>query len=426
MTKLNASDMTHVDIAIVGAGMVGAALALALKDCPFTVALVDGQSDDALQAEILPAGSVAQFDTRVSALTMASQRLLQALGAWQNLAQANIMPFQKMSVWDELGTAQIDFDAAELYCNELGFIVANQNVVAALHRCLTTQGNLTRLLGCDVKRLKSPSVAALRTAEIEGRSAGNELTLSNGQRLHCNLVVAADGANSKIRALAGIATREWDYEHHAIVATVETELAHGRVARQQFSESGPLAFLPLQDAHSTEKFCSIVWSLKPALAETMMALNDQQFAQAAAAGIDTRLGRILQVSKRQCYPLRQRHAKSYIAPGIVLIGDAAHTIHPLAGQGVNLGFKDAQALGNILQEAGKLRLAADNRVLLQRYQRQRKGDNLLMMGLMEGFKQLFEQPDPLVRWVRNVGLDWVGKQTLIKNQIVRHAMGLNR
>jgi len=237
--------------------------------------------------------------------------------------------------------------------------------------------------------------------------------------------VAADGANSKVRQAMGMATREWDYQHHAIVATVKTEFAHDSTARQRFSESGPLALLPLQDKHASGKFSSIVWSVQPDRAKSLMSLSDEQFKQSLEAEFESCLGKVEQVSKRFSYPLRQRHAKTYVDAGVVLVGDAAHTIHPLAGQGVNLGFKDVQALSNILLDASEKGVAINHQSLLNRYNRQRQGDNLMMMGVMEGFKRLFEQKDPLVRWIRNAGLNWVDQQGFVKKQIVQRAMGLD-
>lgn len=408
----------HVDIVIVGGGMVGASLALALRDSAYSIALVDAQDRVLLSPDSNITETVDDFEPRVSALTIASRNLLNQIGVWPKLASQHVMPYPKMTVWDQLGTASIDFDAAELYCDELGFIVENKVIIAALHQQLGKQDNITAYWGNGLDTLKS--------GKVNECDKQHHLTLKDGRQIQCDLVVAADGANSKVRNIANMPTREWDYQHHALVATVQTELNHGAVARQCFSESGPLAFLPLQDADGSEKFCSIVWSLKPETATDMMALDKCQFAEALASAFESRLGVIEDVSQRFCFPLRQRHAKSYVGPGVVLIGDAAHTIHPLAGQGVNLGFKDVLALSQVLLNAGQQGVSCHDSVLLRRYQRQRQGDNLMMMGVMEGFKHLFEQSNPLVRWARNTGLNWVDQQGFIKNQIVRHAMGLSK
>ena len=407
--------LVKVDIAIVGAGLVGAALAAALKNCGLSIALIDNHTEESLQKNLSGGVSVSDFEPRVSALTMASQNLLVDVGAWQKINPKQIQSYQKMNVWDELGTARIEFDSAELYQDSLGCILENQLIVSALHSVLADQVNLTTYLG---DKLSSTQI-------VDGEVEQHLLTLENGQLIQCKLLVAADGANSKVRQWASMPTREWDYQHEAIVATIKTSKKHQKTAWQRFSESGPLAFLPLADANDTQQFCSIVWSQETARAKSLMALSEPDFLKELAEAIEFSLGELEAVSTRYAIPLRQRHAKTYVKPGIVLLGDAAHTIHPLAGQGVNLGFKDVKALSDILIEADKQNLEVNNMVLLKRYQRQRQGDNLLMMGAMEGFKRLFAQPDPIVRWLRNTGMGWVNKQSFLKNQIAKHAMGLS-
>lgn len=407
-------ECVKVDVAIVGAGLVGAALAASLKTSNLTVALIDNQTEAELQKTLEPASVVDQFEARVSALTVASQNLLKAVGAWEMLNLEQVQSYQNMKVWDELGTASIEFDSAELYQDSLGCIVENQLILSALHRLLASQVNVKRFLG---QRLNSIDL-------IDAADGVHQLTLDNNQPVQCKLLVAADGANSKVRQWAALPTREWDYQHEAIVATVKSTEKHQNTAWQRFSESGPLAFLPLSDKDNSEQFCSIVWSQKTATAKHLMALTDAEFLTELSKAIEYKLGPLEAVSTRYSIPLRQRHAKSYVKTGLVLLGDAAHTIHPLAGQGVNLGFKDVQALSAILLKADKQGLDINSLVLLKRYQRQRQGDNLLMMGAMEGFKRLFEQPDPIVRWLRNVGMNWVNQQHFLKNQIAKHAMGL--
>jgi 2-octaprenylphenol hydroxylase len=413
----SASETIHyVDVAIMGAGMVGTALALSLKDTSLSVVLIDGQVSEQLQTESELSDSVENFKPRVSAITRATQNLLSDIGVWGSINPLQILPYQKMHVWDQLGSAEINFDAAELYCDALGFIVENQTLVSSLHHRARDQANLTEYFGCLLENI-TPST---------DMAGAHILNLDNGQKIHCDLLVAADGANSKVRNTLGMATREWDYQQHAIVATVQTEKSHGHVARQRFSESGPLAFLPLQDKHASEKFCSIVWSVQSDQAEKLMAQSDEQFKQTLEIELESRLGKLEAISKRYSYPLRQRHAKSYVRPGVVLIGDAAHSIHPLAGQGVNLGFKDVKALSQILLKADQEEIPINHQSLLNRYNRERQGDNLIMMGVMEGFKRIFEQKNPLVRWLRNTGFSWVDKQGLVKKQIVQRAMGLSR
>ena len=403
-----------VDIAIVGGGMVGASLAASLKETRVSIALIDGQSETQLSRAIPLSTSANGFEPRVSALTPASRNLLKSVGAWELISPEQIMPYQKMSVWDHLGTASIHFDAAELYQDTLGYIVENQNIVSALHACLKGQRNLNEFYGVNLEQL----------SKVEGKENEHRLELADGQVVQCKLLIAADGANSRIRSWAGMPTREWDYQHQAIVATVKTSKKHCRTCWQRFSETGPIAFLPLQDGQASERFCSIVWSQCPDRAKELMSLSNEEFSKVLSSEIEDVLGSVEEVSERYAIPLRQRHAKSYIKPGIALMGDAAHTIHPLAGQGVNLGFKDVVAFSEVLGIADKNELDVNHEVLLRRYQRQRQGDNLMMMSAMEGFKRLFEQTDPFVRLARNMGLNWVDKQSFIKNQLAKHAMGL--
>jgi 2-octaprenylphenol hydroxylase len=403
------------DIAIVGAGMVGASLAASLRDTNYSIALIDAQSAESLLARKALPQNVNEYEPRVSALTFASRDLLKAVEAWQRIEPERILPYRNMHVWDQLGTAKIEFDAAELYEDALGYIVENQNIVSALHQALASQENLECFF--DTR------IAKLSQSQEEGTV--NCLELEDGRKIEAKLLVAADGANSRIRTRLSMATREWDYQHQAIVATIKTEKAHQLTAWQCFAESGPLAFLPLKDEQGSNEYCSIVWSQTVDRARSLMDLDDAAFCKQLTEESEAMLGQVKEVSKRFSIPLRQRHAKEYVAPGVALIGDAAHTIHPLAGQGVNLGFKDVVALSEVLKDADQHELNPGLEPILKRYQRQRQADNLLMMGAMEGFKRLFAQPDPLVRWMRNTGLDFVNKQSFIKKQLVKHAMGLS-
>src|SRR5690606_836438 len=323
LNRLRGTDM-HADIIIVGAGMVGGALALALKDSGLDILLVDGAS-----VRARPFDSAAPFEPRVSALSAASQNLLERLGAWPGIRARRCSPYAHMQVWDGSGTGQIRFSAASVHAEVLGHIVENRVVQDALLECL--QDGPVRLLG------------DARVERLERGAGGWRLILADGRELQAPLLVAADGANSAVRRLAGCETREWDYFHHAIVTSVRCAEEHGLTAWQRFTDDGPLAFLPL-DRDGDRHWCSIVWSCIPDEAERLMALDEPAFRTELGKAFEHRLGEVLEVDPRVCIPLRQRHAKRYIAPGLALIGDAAHVIHPLAGQGVNLGFLDAGVL----------------------------------------------------------------------------------
>lgn len=395
----------QADLIIVGAGMVGSALALALRDSGLRILLLDGGT-----LELAPFDATAPFEPRVSALSEASRRILQALGAWDGIAARRATPYRAMQVWDGSGTGQIHFSAASVHAEVLGHIVENRVVQDAL---------LERLQGCGIELL-----AAARLEQLRRSGEGWLLQLADGRQLRAPLLVAADGAQSAVRRLAGCATREWDYLHHAIVTSVRCEKEHQSTAWQRFTDDGPLAFLPLQrdgDRH----WCSIVWSCTPGEAERLMALDSAAFAGELERAFERRLGAVLEVDPRLCIPLRQRHAKRYVEAGLALIGDAAHSIHPLAGQGVNLGFLDAATLAEVLLHArARGERLADVRVL-GRFERRRMPHNLAMMAAMEGFERLF-QADPLpLRWLRNAGLRLMNGHHEAKGLFVRQALGLS-
>ncbi|WP_193385534.1 2-octaprenyl-3-methyl-6-methoxy-1,4-benzoquinol hydroxylase [Pseudomonas corrugata] len=394
----------RADLLIVGAGMVGSALALALQGSGLQVLLLDGSP-----MSVKPFDPQAAFEPRVSALSTASQRILERLGVWDGIAARRASPYTDMHVWDGSGTGQIHFSAESLHAETLGHIVENRVVQDAL---------LDRLHDCDLGLLANARLEQMRRSGDDWL-----LTLADGRILRAPLVIAADGANSAVRRLTGVATREWDYLHHAIVTSVRSAQSHRMTAWQRFTDNGPLAFLPLE-RDGRHDWCSIVWSTTPGEAQRLMALDDAGFCTELERAFEGRLGQVVSADPRLCVPLRQRHAKRYVAEGLALIGDAAHTIHPLAGQGVNLGFLDAAVLAEVLlQAAGRGERLADIKVL-SRYERRRMPHNLALMAAMEGFERLF-QADPLpVRWLRNTGLKLVDRLPEAKALFVREALGL--
>ena len=402
------------DIVITGGGMVGTTLARLLANLeadgkPLRIALVDRAPFNKQNTPALV--NPETYDPRVSALTLASKALFEGLGIWQQIDAMRQRPYTDMEVWDAEGTGSIHFCAAEVQQPDLGSIVENSVITAALYEGLESQQNLTYFAPFNVSAIS--------------RSEQGEpiLQADDGTSLQSSLLVAADGANSKIRELAGFNTREWDYGHNAIVTTVHTELPHQNTAWQRFIDTGPLAFLPLE-CGPQQNCCSIVWSVVTSRAEQLMALSDADFMLELGRAFEHRLGRIEQIDKRYQVPLRQRHATDYYQDSIVLVGDAAHTIHPLAGQGVNLGLLDAAALSNELHAGLKTGRKANDKRVLERYQRQRKPHNLRMMWVMEGFKHLFAEQTPPAVWLRNVGLSAVDGAGPVKNLVVRHAIGM--
>jgi len=395
---------TTADVAIVGAGMVGSTLALALAGSGLKVMIIDGGT---LQPQAFAPG--AAFEPRVSALSAASQRIFERLGVWGAMCARRVSPYTDMDVWDGSGTGSVHFSAANVHAQVLGHIVENSVVQDALLEAL--QRSDTHLL------------AGARVEQMRHSGDDRLLSLADGTQVRAPLVIAADGANSAIRRLGGCATREWDYLHHAIVTSVRTERSHRATAWQRFGDDGPLAFLPLRGAQG-EHWSSIVWSTTPEEARRLMALDTEGFSAALGARFEYRLGNVLHADARLCIPLRQRHARRYVEPGLALIGDAAHTIHPLAGQGVNLGLLDAAVLAEeLLRARQRGERLADVRVL-SRYERRRMPHNLALMAAMEGFERLF-QADPLpVRWLRNTGLALVQGLPDAKAAFVRQALGL--
>lgn len=395
------------DIVIVGGGMAGCALACALADTHYKIAMIDNQTPQTFSADNF-------FDPRVVALSMASREFLSALGVWDVIAAQRISAFDRMQVWDGDGTAQINFSAADVQQSALGYIVENNLVVSALREQLQQQSNVQWLCPDAVVNLHD-----------QNNADSARLLLQSGAELQGKLIVAADGAQSLLRQLSGINTMEWDYGHSAVVATVRMEKPHDAVARQRFMTTGPLAFLPLRDKSGDEHWCSVVWSMAPEAAQALLAQSEQEFAAQLARAFESVLGDVLEVRGRFAFPLRQRHAQAYQRGRVVLIGDAAHTIHPLAGQGVNLGFMDVRVLAEELQRAQEKMLSPADASVLKRYQRRRRGANLTMTATMELFKQLFAQQALSVRWLRNTGMRGIDALPLLKKQIMRHAMGLS-
>ncbi|MEH6584470.1 MAG: UbiH/UbiF/VisC/COQ6 family ubiquinone biosynthesis hydroxylase [Halioglobus sp.] len=401
----------HYDIAIVGAGIAGSALAASLSGNGLSIALIEAQNLPI--RGFVPEPTVSGFDVRVSALTPNSQALLERIGAWSSIESQRLCPYSHMSVWDAEGTAVLEFDCAEVEVPALGHIVENRVIVSAL---------LDRIGQCDDITMFNPS----RLSECSRLTSGVvQLTLEEGKVFNTDLLVAADGALSKVRSMLEFSTREWDYGHRALVATVQLEQPHQATAWQRFLPSGPLAFLPLPEIDGNH-YCSIVWSLDEALVDDLLALDEAEFCAQLTTAIESRLGKVMACSSRAAFPLRQRHAVEYVQPGAALVGDAAHTIHPLAGQGINLGLQDVLALAEEVLATAALGGNPGQLDTLKRYQRRRKGENLAMMAAMDGFKRLFAQRSLPVRWLRNAGMRGVGRFAPLKQQLMRHAMGIGR
>lgn len=384
------------DVIINGAGMVGATLACLLVKAGKKVAVIEASK----QAPSFSPDS--DYDLRVSAISRASQQAFVDVGAWQAMLDMRACPYEIMHVWDEAGDGEVHFDAADIGEPDLGHIIENKVIQQALSHVL-----------------KESSLATLYQPEkldsfvVEEDSVS--VTLESGKSLTAKLLVGADGANSKVRNIAGIDVDVDDYSQRGLVATVKTENHHLYTAWQRFQSTGPLAFLPLGDGR-----CSIVWTLPSDRADYFLSLNKTDFKTALAEAFDHKLGNIIKVSERAAFPLKGSQAKPYVLERIALIGDAAHTIHPLAGQGVNLGIKDAVELATQISsvgDCGKLKT-------LRRYERARRGDNVITMRAMEGFRLLFGHSATPVKNIRNLGMKLFNKTPKIKNEVIKKAMGL--
>jgi len=344
-----------------------------------------------------------EYDLRVSAISRASQAALIEAGAWDDIIAMRASPYEAMDVWDEAGDGNVRFEAAELGEPDLGHIVENVVTQRAVMDALNKLDNVDLI--CPAK---------MKDFVVDDEKV--TVTLEKGKSISARLLVGADGANSQVRSLAGIDVKRDDYGQSGLVAVVKTEKSHEFTAWQRFQSTGPLAFLPLADGSS-----SIVWTLPSDRADYYLSLNKTDFKTALAEALDYKLGKITKVSKRAAFPLRGSQATPYVKERIALVGDAAHTIHPLAGQGVNLGLKDAVELASLVADSkGDL----GGMKLLRRYERARRGDNVITMRAMEGFRLLFGHSATPVKTARNFGMKLFNQIPVVKNEVIRKAMGL--
>lgn len=388
--------MKRHQIVVVGGGVTGAATALALSRQGFDVALVEkGAAPAPWQAQ--------HYDARVYAIAPGSVRFLRELGVWSRMAAQRVSPYTRMQVWERTPAQSLAFDAAELAVPELGYIVEDSLMRATLWGALA---GVTLLAGTQVTRLSA----------ADGKP---RLALGAGATLEAELVVAAEGADSPLREWAGIDAGGWSYPQRSIVANVTTEKPHRGTAYQRFMPDGPLAFLPLADGRS-----SIVWSTGTAEADELMAATDAEFCERLGEAFQRHLGAITAIDRRHAFPLRLLHAQQYVAPGVALVGDAAHVIHPMAGQGLNLGLADVEALVGVLAEARKQKKPLGTLRVLKRYERARKADNVEALALVDGLHRLFRLGAPELGGLRELGLSIVGRAGMVKNALAKRAMGI--
>ncbi len=403
MRKMTNTQKSY-DIIIVGGGMVGATLACALADSSLKIAVIEARQSDF----DWPQDS---HDIRVSALTHASQHIFENLGVWPAMQSDGVTAYSKMNVWDASGQGQIHFDSIDVGQVDLGHIVENRVIQKALQNRLSDFDNIDLLMPVHLESMQI-------NTDADAKNSSVELICADGQRLCTDLLVAADGANSWVRTQAGIELTSWAYHQNALVCNVRTSQSHQHTCWQQFMPEGPLAFLPLADGQS-----SIVWSTTEDRSQALLNMDENSFNQELQMTFGSSLGRIQLSSTRAVFPLRLRHAKKYVQEHLALIGDAAHTVHPLAGQGVNLGLLDAVVLAEEIVSAQKKHRPLGALSTLRRYERRRKADNLAMLAAMDGFKRLFSNDFMPLKLLRNSGLNLVDKLTPLKNLMSKRAMG---
>lgn len=385
------------DVLIVGGGMVGATLGCALGGSGLKVAVLEDAPPQAFDPE-------QPHDLRVSAVSVASASILRTVGAWSGILSRRLCPYRRMRVWEGLG--DVEFRSEDINEPVLGHIVENRVIQLAV---------LERLKAFDNVELLCP----VKTLRIDYAPQGSTVELEDGRILRARLLVAADGGLSRVRQAAGLGVAGWDYEQHALVLTVETACGQQDITWQRFTPTGPQALLPLPGAHA-----SLVWYNTPDEVKRLKALSDEALLAELLATFPACLGAVPRITARGSFPLRRQHAQKYVKEGVALIGDAAHMIHPLAGQGVNIGLLDAAALAQVLVEALAVGRDFGRLDTLEHYERMRRQNNLAMMTIMDLFFRAFGNNSAPLRFIRTVGLGLAERMRPAKNRVMRFAMGL--
>lgn len=389
--------MKTFDLVIVGGGMVGLALAASLRKASLRIAVIES---------FPPQTSTEQITNRVSALNLASQNLLTELGVWSNLTAIRATAYNDMEVWEKDSFAKIEFSGKNLGLTHLGHIVENHLIQHTLWQNVLSQKN------AEILTALPQTIAVTDSNAI--------MTLNNGHMLSAKLIVGADGANSWVRKQADIPLVFRDYGHHALVCNVKTEEPHQNTARQIFARESILAFLPLHNAN----LCSIVWSQPPKQAEYLTQCTEEEFNKALTVAFDGKLGLCQVKSARHSIPLTARYARDFAKKRIALVGDAAHTIHPLAGLGVNLGFQDVISLAQEIEKNLSMNVDIGEYRYLRHYERWRKTEAVKMLVAMQGLKDLFNGSNPIKKLVRGIGLSATNQLTPLKEQLIKQALGI--
>jgi len=388
--------MKEFDCIVVGAGMVGATAALSLANLGLTVAVVEQGQTKEFSVE-------QKFDLRVSAISLGSEHLLEQVNAWQQIKSWRTCPYRRLGVWEQ-SYAYTEFSAQHIEKSHLGHIVENRLIQLSLLQQLSLHKNTT--LYCpesiqDFEQLNDEVIVNLTKTQLKTK-----------------LLIAADGANSHVRSLADIGTTGWNYKQSAMLINVETEAAQQDITWQQFLSTGPVAMLPMPGNNA-----SLVWYHDKDEINRLVNLSNQQLELKISQNFPERLGNV-KVTNKASFPLTRRHANSYQNKRVLLIGDAAHSINPLAGQGVNLGFKDVKALQTVIAKA-----IGDNKCwhdvdVLKGYEKARRNDNLLMMTGMDLMYVGFNHPSAFAKFLRNTSLFIVNKSPQLKRKALAYACGL--
>jgi ubiquinone biosynthesis UbiH/UbiF/VisC/COQ6 family hydroxylase len=384
------------DVIIVGAGLVGASLALALKDARVSVLLIEAKPPASIPTD-------ESWDNRVYAINPGSEHFLRELGVWQMLDATRCAPIEAMQVWGDDGEAEIDFTAQDANQSSLGHIVENRQLQNVLWQTLQQQSHV---------RLMSPT----QCESLELSNITTRLKLADGTDIHASLIVGADGADSWVREQSGITSAGKSYNQSGVVANFAVEKHHGNIARQWFDGSSVLACLPLPG-----NLMSMVWSLSSQQAHELMQMSHAALCEKVAEAGHHSLGKLELITPPASFPLRLLQVKQQVKPNIALIGDAAHALHPLAGQGVNLGFQDVRVLTQVLASRAGHENCGDYH-LLRRFERARKEDILAMQWTTDGLQQLFSLENSLAKTIRNKGLALTNRQGWLKRQLIRHAV----
>jgi 2-octaprenyl-3-methyl-6-methoxy-1,4-benzoquinol hydroxylase len=386
------------DVVIVGGGMVGAAVACSLGGSLLKVAVIESSPPPPFTAD-------QPHDLRVSALSIASKNILETVGAWNGVVSRRFCPFRRMRVWETAGDTE--FCSDDINYPELGYIVENRITQLALLERLDDFNNIELICPAGIDKIN------YAVGKI------NEVELDNGRILSTRVLVAADGGQSRIRQAVGLGVTSWDYKQHALVLYIETAYGQQDITWQRFTPSGPQAFLPL-----TGHYGSIVWYNSSDEVNRLKNLSHEQLKDELVAAFPDCLGQVNSVLEVASFPLKRQHAQDYVKPGVALVGDAAHMINPLAGQGVNIGLLDAAALGEVLIDACKKGLELGDLAVLKRYEKLRRIENLKMMTVMDAFYQVFSNDFLPVKFLRNLGLGLAERISPAKNKVMRSAMGL--